>query len=102
MGSLNRGWCARLITKRQGLIVWFQHMKNMKHIKRYGNLIYVSRKLKYAVIYVSQEDIEAIEKKLLKHSFVSKVERSYKPFIRTDFENAKPDDAKKYDYKMGI
>ena len=90
--------------ERQGLIVWFQHMKNMKHIKRYGNLIYASRKLKYAVLYVNQEDIEKIEKKLLKHSFVSKVDRSYKPFIRTDFENANPAEAeaKSYDYKMGI
>lgn len=77
-------------------------MKNMKHIKRYGNLIHVSKRLKYAVIYVNQENIDEVEKKLLKHSFVSKVDRSYKPFIRTDYENSKPDEAKSYDYKMGI
>ncbi|MGP4106871.1 YlbG family protein [Virgibacillus sp. L01] len=91
-----------MITKRQGLIVWFQHMKNLKQIKRYGHLIYSSRKLKYAVIYVDQEELETIETKLLKLSFVSKVDRSYKPFIRTNYENAKPDKAKQYDYKMGI
>ncbi|WP_404452486.1 DUF2129 domain-containing protein [Virgibacillus necropolis] len=89
-------------TKRQGIIVWFQHMKNLKQIRRYGHLLYSSKKLKYAVIYVNQEDIEDTEHKLLKLSFVSKVDRSYKPFIRTDFENAKPDKAKEYDYKMGI
>ncbi len=91
-----------MITKRQGLIVWFQHMKNLKQIKRYGHLIYSSRKLKYAVIYVDQEELDTIETKLLKLSFVSKVNRSYKPFIRTNYENAKPDKAKQYDYKMGI
>lgn len=91
-----------MLTKRQGLIVWFQHMKNMKHIKRYGNLIHVSKRLKYAVIYVNQENIDEVEKKLLRHSFISKVDRSYKPFIRTDYENSKPDEAKSYDYKMGI
>ncbi|MFB4167612.1 YlbG family protein [Virgibacillus sp. JSM 102003] len=91
-----------MITKRQGLIVWFQHMKNLKQIKRYGHLIYSSRKLKYAVIYVDQEELEMIETKLLKLSFVSKIDRSYKPFIRTNYENAKPDKAKQYDYKMGI
>ncbi|HLS07876.1 YlbG family protein [Lentibacillus sp.] len=89
-------------TKRQGLIIWFQHMKNIKHIKRYGHLLYASKKLKYAVIYVDQEFLENIEFKLLKLPFVTKVERSYKPFLRTDFENAKPDKAKQYDYKMGI
>ncbi len=91
-----------VIRKRQGLIVWFQHMRNLKHIKRYGNLIYASRKRKYAVVYVDQDRIDKIEEKLLRHSFVSKVERSYKPFIRTDFERAKNDEEKKYDYKMGI
>ena len=93
-----------LIVNRQGLIVWFQHMKNMKHIKRYGNLIYISKKLKYAVIYVNQEEIEAIEKKLLKHSFVLKVDRSYKPYIRTDYDNSnhKEEVERTYDYKMGI
>lgn len=89
-------------TERQGIIVWFQHMKNLKQIRRYGHLLYTSKKLRYAVIYINQADIEETERKLLKLSFVSKVDRSYKPFIRTDYENAKPDKAKEYDYKMGI
>lgn len=89
-------------TKRQGLIVWFQHMKNIRHIKRYGHLLYSSKKLKYAVIYVDQAILETVETKLLKLPFVSKVDRSYKPYLQTNFENAKPDKAKQYDYKMGI
>ncbi|WP_067728266.1 YlbG family protein [Oceanobacillus damuensis] len=89
-------------TDRQGIVVWFQHMKNLKQLKRYGNLIYSSRRLRYAVIYVNREEIEEVEMKIMKHSFVSKIERSYKPFVRTDYENAKPDKAKQYDYKMGI
>ncbi|TQS75671.1 DUF2129 domain-containing protein [Ornithinibacillus gellani] len=87
---------------RQGIIVWFQHFKNIKQIKRYGHLIYSSRKLKYAVLYVNQDEIESVENRLMKHAFVSKIDRSYKPFVRTDFDNAKPDKAKQYDYKMGI
>lgn len=88
--------------KRQGLIVWFQQMKNLKQIKRYGNLIYASKKLKYAVIYVNQSELEQIEAKLIRLPFISKVEKSYRPYLRTDYENAKPDKAKQYDYKMGI
>lgn len=86
-------------SKRQGLIVWFQHRKNIKHIKRFGNLIYVSRKLRYAVIYVNQANIDAIEEEIFKLPFISKVERSFKPFVNTDFENALFDEAKLYDYK---
>lgn len=88
--------------KRQGLIVWFQHMKNVKQIKRYGHLIAVSRNDRYAVIYVDQEEIDDKRLKLERLPFVSKVDLSYKPFIRTEFENAKFDKAKEYDYKMGI
>lgn len=88
--------------KRQGIIVWFQHLKNIKQIKKYGHLIYASKKLKYAVIYVDRSEIEFVEKKLLKLSFVTKIDRSFKPFVQTNFENAKPDKAKQYDYKMGI
>jgi uncharacterized protein YlbG (UPF0298 family) len=85
--------------KRQGLIVWFQHRKNIKQIKRHGHLLYISRKLKYAVIYVNESDMDNTEEKLLKLPFVSKVERSYKPYMQTDFQNAIPDEAKQYDYQ---
>lgn len=88
--------------KRQGLIVWFQHRKNLKQIRKQGHIIYVSRKLKYVVLYVNQSDLESVETTLLKMPFVSKVDRSYRPFVKTDFENAKPDKAKMYDYKMGL
>jgi len=87
---------------RQGIIVWFQHRKNLKQIRKYGHIIYVSRKQKYVVLYVNQDDIEQVETAFLKMPFVSKVERSMRPFVKTDYENAKPDEAKLYDYKMGL
>lgn len=88
--------------KRQGIIVWFKHRKNIKQIRRYGHLIYASKKLKYAIIYVNQSDIETTEQKLKKFSFVKRIDRSYKPFLRTQFERVKPDKEKRYDYKIGI
>lgn len=88
--------------KRQGMIVWFQHMRNIKQIKKHGHLIHVARKLKYAVLYVDQSDVDTIENKLLKYSFITKVDRSQKPFVRTEFENVLPDKAKQYDYKIEI
>ncbi|WP_026570475.1 MULTISPECIES: YlbG family protein [Sediminibacillus] len=89
-------------TKRQGLIVWFQHMKNIKQIKRFGHLIYVSKQRKYAVVYVDQLEAEETVDRLNKLPFISKVDFSYKPYVNTEFENAKMDKAKEYDYKMGI
>lgn len=84
---------------RQGLVVWYKHKKNLRQIRRYGHLIYASRRLKFAIIYVNRDEIEEIEKKLNKLPFVKKTERSYRPFLSTNFENVKMDEAKLYDYK---
>ncbi|RCW70821.1 YlbG family protein [Saliterribacillus persicus] len=91
-----------MMVNRQALVVWFHQMKNVKHLKKYGHLIHASKKLKYAIIYVNQEEIEESKMKLEKLSYVTRVDFSYKPFIKTEFENAKMDKAKEYDYKMGI
>lgn len=88
---------------RQGLIVWFQHMRHIKQIKKFGHLIYVSKKLKYAVLYVDQAQIETVEDRLLRYGFISKVDRSYKPYVRTIFENTSQEQAKHLDdYRIGI
>lgn len=88
------------VVERQGLIVWYQHRKNIAQIKRFGHLIYASHKMRYAILYVDQASIDEKEKELQHLPFVKKVERSHKPFLKTDFENALPDQAKLYDYKM--
>ncbi|QGH34407.1 DUF2129 domain-containing protein [Gracilibacillus salitolerans] len=93
-----------MLVKRQGLIIWFHQMKHVKHIKKYGHMIHVSKKLKYAMIYVDQNKLNDTYHSLIKLPFVTKVEPSYKPFIKTDFESKVIDEEKEYeyDYKMGI
>lgn len=87
---------------RQGIIVWFQHRKNIRHIRRFGHLVYVSKRMRYAVLYVDQAELDSVIEDISKLSYVSKVDVSYKPFLKTDYENAIPDKAKQYDYKMGL
>ncbi|WP_409305309.1 YlbG family protein [Peribacillus sp. SCS-155] len=87
---------------RQGIIVYLHTLKQAKMLRKFGNIHYVSKKLKYVVIYANMEDVEAISDKLRSYSFVKKVELSYKPFVKMEYENSKPDKAKEYDYKMGI
>ncbi|AGX03729.1 MULTISPECIES: YlbG family protein [Bacillaceae] len=91
-----------MLGQRQGIIVWLYSLKQAKMLRRFGNVHYVSKKLKYAVIYCDIEDTEALIQKISSYSFVKKAEPSYKPFLKTEFENSKPDKAKEYDYKMGI
>ncbi|AWI12048.1 MULTISPECIES: YlbG family protein [Bacillaceae] len=88
--------------QRQGIIVWLYNIKTAKNLRKYGNIHYISKRLKYVVLYCNQEEIEIIMDKLKNFPFVKKVEPSYRPFLKTDFENTRPDKAKEYDYKIGF
>ncbi|MDN3014875.1 YlbG family protein [Neobacillus drentensis] len=91
-----------MFVQRQGLVVWLYSLKQAKMLRRFGNVHYVSKKLKYVVLYCNLEDVEGIMEKLNSFSFVKRVEPSYKPFLKMEYENSAPDKAKEYDYKMGI
>jgi uncharacterized protein YlbG (UPF0298 family) len=91
-----------MFEKRQGIVVWLHHLKQIKNLRRFGNIHYVSKRLKYCVLYCNMEETEQTIKKLGVLPYVKAVEPSYKPFIKTEFENSRPDKAKEYDYKVGI
>jgi uncharacterized protein YlbG (UPF0298 family) len=91
-----------MLTERQALIVWLHSLKPAKSLRKYGNVHYVSKKMKYVVLYCDQSEIAALAEKLDTFSFVKKVEFSEKPFLKVDYENSRPDKAKEYDYKIGV
>ncbi len=91
-----------MFVQRQGIVIWLYSLKHAKTLRRFGNVHYVSKKLKYVVLYCNQEDSKQIMEKLNSFSYVKKVEPSYKPFLKMEYENSTPDKAKEYDYKMGI
>ncbi len=90
------------MNERQGLIVYVHQLKHAKSLRKYGHVHYISRKQKYVVLYCNREDIEMMTIKLQRLPFVKDVVESYRPFVKTEFENAKPDKAKEYDYKAGL
>ncbi|MFX3674216.1 MAG: YlbG family protein [Paenisporosarcina sp.] len=90
------------MNERQGLIIYVHHLKQAKSLRKYGHVQYISRKLKYVVMYCDLEQIEAISNKMSRLPFVKAVTPSYRPFVKTEYENSKPDKAKEYDYKTGL
>ena len=91
-----------LMIDRQGIIVYVNQLKHAKSLRKYGHVHFISRKLKYVVMYCNQTDVEGTLQKLQRLPFVKGVEESFRPFLKTEFENAKPDKAKEYDYKIGL
>ncbi|WP_096435528.1 YlbG family protein [Alteribacter populi] len=91
-----------MIGNRVGLAVWVQSLKHVKQLRRFGNIHYVSRKMKYIVIYCDGEKVDQTKEKLESFHFVKRVSLSMRPWLNTEFQNSKPDKAKEYDYKMGL
>jgi uncharacterized protein YlbG (UPF0298 family) len=91
-----------MLGQRQGIIVWLYSLKQAKMLRKFGNVHFVSKRLKYVVLYCDLEDVDSIMNKIESYSFVKKVEPSFKPFLKTEYENSRPDKAKEYDYRMGI
>ncbi|MDG4655813.1 YlbG family protein [Ectobacillus antri] len=86
--------------QRQSIIVYLHSLKHAKLLRKYGNIHYISRRLKYVVLYCDMNQSDALQEKLNAFPFVKRVEPSYRPFLKTEFENSKPDRAKEYDYKI--
>lgn len=91
-----------MFPKRVGLAVWLNNIKMARHLRRFGNVHYISRKMRYAIVYVDEHTIEDTLQKLEQFNFVKKIDRSHRHELKTEYQNAKPDKAKEYDYKMGI
>ncbi|MGP6138783.1 MULTISPECIES: YlbG family protein [unclassified Jeotgalibaca] len=75
-------------TKRQGIIIWVYTLRQLKNLRRFGYIHYVSNRLKYIVMYVDKDQIEEKIKHLNSLHYVRKVERSYRPDIDMTFSDS--------------
>ena len=74
--------------QRQALIVWLYTTKQLKQLKKYGNVHYVSRRMKYALIYVNDHEADVLAEALEKLHFVRSVDQSRLGDIDFDFSKA--------------
>jgi len=51
--------------KRRGLIVWVYSLRQLKNLRRFGFVHYVSRKMKYVVMYLNEEEYESKKTKII-------------------------------------
>ncbi|MCD8509265.1 MAG: DUF2129 domain-containing protein [Bacillus sp. (in: Bacteria)] len=91
-----------MVGNRVGLAVWVQSLKQVKQLKRFGHIHYISRKMKYVVMYCDEANVEETMNKLRSFHFVKEVSMSMRPWLKTEYQNSVPDKEKEYDYKMGI
>jgi uncharacterized protein YlbG (UPF0298 family) len=79
-------WRFTMWTNRQGMIIWLKNLKFARKLRKYGHLIYVSKHQKYIVMYTDQDQIEEVMATIKSLPFVTKVEPSLRPFIKTEYQ----------------
>ncbi|MBN2605433.1 MAG: DUF2129 domain-containing protein [Bacilli bacterium] len=65
-----------MVKKRKSVIVYFRSPKAVKQIAEFGEIKYYTKKGKYAIIYLNEEDIESVSEQLGKLKLVRRVEES--------------------------
>ncbi|GGE41145.1 UPF0298 protein [Pullulanibacillus camelliae] len=83
-----------MMTGRVGMIVWLYHLKHVKALRKYGNIHYVSKKMKYAVLYCDEDNSENIMRRLQKQRFTRRIDPSLLQEVPTHYkkktENTNP------------
>ncbi|WP_159887089.1 YlbG family protein [Paenibacillus puerhi] len=86
-----------MFTERAGIIVWVSDVKAAaKHLEKYGNVHFISKKLHYAAMYIYASRLEETIKQLQRLPFVKKVERSHRQEIPTEYNSNMPDKTRFY------
>lgn len=75
-----------MFNERTGLIVWLRDSKHAKGLEKYGSMHYVSKRMKYAVLYINAEQYEPVVKNLTRLPYVKRVERSLRNEIPTKYD----------------
>lgn len=75
------------IKQRQSIVVYLYHLKQSKILRKYGTIQYVSRKMKYVILYLDQDKMSETMEKISKLKFVKAVVKSPRPEIKRDFQN---------------
>ena len=73
------------LQKRRGIVVWVYSLRQVKNLRRFGFIHYVSRKMKYVMMYVNEEKVEEAVEKITRLHFVREVDLSHRPDIEMNF-----------------
>ena len=64
------------IIQRQSLTVYLNSISDQYKLRRYGDIVYFSKKFAYCIMYVNKKEIEQVCHDLNSLDFVEKVEKS--------------------------
>lgn len=91
------------LAQRICLIIYLENASDQYKLRKYGDIVYFSKKMKYCVVYVDETDADRIKKDISALKFVKKVELSEKDDLNLDssfIENQITEMAKEAEEKL--
>lgn len=85
--------------KRVGVAVWVSSIKTVRHLKRFGNIHFVSKRYKYVVLYVDADTRDETIGQIKRFNFVTNIEPSYRHEIPTEYNSSKFEKMKELEYQ---
>ncbi|ANZ61807.1 hypothetical protein AYR62_04660 [Secundilactobacillus paracollinoides] len=61
------------IQEREDLVVYVSNLRQVRQLKRYGHVAYVSKRMRYAVIYVNTDQVSDVTAQLKELRFVKRI-----------------------------
>lgn len=77
------------VQSRDGIIVWMYNTKYLRVLRRYGYVHYISKRMRYAILYCDHEQTEGTLNQLSKLKFIKAVDVSHLQEVKTTYEKGK-------------
>lgn len=74
--SINKDIEGTTLVKRVGLIIYLSSASDQYRLRRYGDIVYFSKKMKYCVLYLDKKEAKAKVREIGSLDFVTEVEYS--------------------------
>ena len=79
------------VPQRQGIIVYFRNMRQVRQLRRFGTVHYVSSRMHYVVLYVNQDQVNQTVNRLKKQRFVRRIQLSVQHELRASLVDGEED-----------
>ncbi len=76
-----------MLVRKRGMAVWLNQLRRARHLRKFGNVHYVSERMRYAILYVDEDQAEETISKLNRLNYVKKVEPSYQHELDAYFQS---------------
>lgn len=75
------------LIKRVAIIIYLKNVSDQYKLRRYGDIVYFSKKMKYCVVYVDRKEAKELKNQIENLDFVTHVEISAEEKINLDSQH---------------